>query len=106
MSETPLWKYEDYNDWSRQMAKDYSKQELERMLFGSSKDLTSATKSHLSAINKTTSMTSNSQRRAQSRNNVTMSYERKYAIENALEIYRYFPEMTKQEDSNITDNGI
>ncbi|KIL35837.1 hypothetical protein SD71_10590 [Cohnella kolymensis] len=92
----PLWKYEDYNDWSRMMAKNYTRSELEAMLYGTKSELTKATKTHLNAIRGTTSMHSNSQRRAQARNSVVGSYEKRYAIENALEIYRFYPERTKE----------
>lgn len=94
--EKTQWKYEDYNDWSRQLAKNYTKQELENMLYDVNKELSKATKSHLNAINKTTSMQSNSQARAQSRNSVSGAAGKKYAIEKALEIYRFYPENTKE----------
>lgn len=96
MEPTHQWKYEDYNDWSRLLAKNHTKEELETMIYGAKRSLTSATKTHLSAISKTSSMESNSQRRAQSRNNVSGSYEKKYAIENALEIHEYYPQYAKQ----------
>lgn len=94
--EQPLWKYEDYNDWSRLMARNYTKKELENMVYGTGKELSKASKSHLNAVQKSTSMQGNSQARAQSRNAMTGTYEKKYAIENALEIYQFYPEHTKQ----------
>jgi len=97
----PIWKYEDYNAWSRQMAKIHSVKELEDMLYGASTDLTKSTASHLKAVEKSTSMQSNSQRRAQARNVVSGNWEKKNAIENALEIHRFYPEQAKKEASLI-----
>lgn len=96
MNSEPQFKYEDYSPWSRQLAKGYSKDQLESMLYGSKKDLTKATQSHLNAINKSSSMQGNSQARAQSGNSVSGAYEKKNAIENALELYEYYPEFTKE----------
>jgi len=93
-TETPIWKYEDYNDWSRLLAKNHTLKELEAMLGKSSTELKKSTKSHLNAIEKSTSMQGNSQARAQSGNSVTGNYEKKYAVENAIEIYKYYPERT------------
>lgn len=92
----PLWKYEDYNNWARLLAKTKTKTELEKMAYGTNKQLKKATESHLRAIQRSTSMQSNSQARAQSRNSVSGSYDEKYAIENALEIYEHYPEHTKE----------
>ena len=45
---------------------------------------------------KSTSMQSNSQRRAQAGNLVAGLGERKMALENALEIHKYYPEKCKR----------
>ncbi len=78
------------------MAKNKTKKELEKMLPRTTKDLSRSTKSHLDNVTKSTSMGSNGQARAQSRNSMTGAYEKKYAIENALEIYQFYPEHTKE----------
>lgn len=90
------WEYEDYNDWSRLLAVNHTKEELENMLYGTRRELAKSKDSHLNAIKKTASMQGNSQRRAQSRNSVVGNYEKKYAIENALEIHENYPSKSKQ----------
>jgi hypothetical protein len=51
---------------------------------------------HLSAIEATTSMQSQSQRRAHARNNLTGNYEKKRAYNNAIELHKYYPERCKR----------
>ena len=94
-NEKPTWKYEEYNDWSRRLAQTGTKEELEKRLNKLNGEKDKLTQSHLNAIRKTTSMQSNSQRRAQTGNSVTAAYEERNALENALEIYKYYPEKTK-----------
>jgi hypothetical protein len=84
------FKITDYSTWSRQIAKTKSAIEIEKeikKLEGNRKKLS---QSHLNAIKKTTSMTSNSQRRAQSRAIMTGNYEKLQAYKNALEILNTF----------------
>ena len=90
-----VWKYDEYSDWSRQLAKDYTPEELTSMLHQTEYALKRAAKSHLSAIGRSVSMTGNSQHRAQSRNSVTGASARRTALKDALEIYQFYPEHTK-----------
>lgn len=90
------WKYEDYSNWSREMAKNYTRAELEKRLAKVDGQRGSLAASHLRAVEKTTSMTGNSQRRAQSRNAMVGNYEEYQAVKNALELYDFYPEKTKE----------
>ncbi len=94
--EEPQWPYEEYSAWSRQFAKNNTKSDLENRLAEVEKDLSKATASHLRAIDKSTSMQSNSQRRAQGRNVVSGLGDEKMALKNALEIHNFYPEKSKQ----------
>jgi len=92
----PQFKYEDYSEWSRQIAKTYTRKEIEKEANIANNNREQLSKNHLAAVEKSTSMSSNSQRRAQSRNAMTGNYERYNAYINALEIYDYYPEKTKE----------
>lgn len=96
ISKPYMWKYEDYSDWSRSIARNYTRDEIIREINKLEKGTGKITESHLSAIKKTTSMQSRSQARAQSGNVVIANYERKQAYKNALEIYDFYPEKTKE----------
>lgn len=76
----------DYPEFSIQLSRDYSIDELKKQLKKLEKEKVRLLESHSRSIDKTTSMTSNSQRRAQSRNAVTGNYERRKYIEWAIEI--------------------
>ena len=84
-----------YSDWMKRLALSHSKAELEKMLGKTQTSLEKSVKSHLSAIEATHSMTSNSGRRAKSRNSVAMDSETSGAIKGAIEIYELFPEKVK-----------
>ena len=92
------WKYEEYSEFSRQLAKNYTKKELEKQLAKIEKELQSATDSHLKAINRSISMQSQSQSRAMNRNRVSFAGQRKRDLQNALEIHEYYPEKVKHEE--------
>ena len=94
-----IWKYDDYSNWSKQLALNYTIKEIEKKLNVCNGLRDRLSKSHLAAIEKTHSNQSNSQRRAQSRNSMIGNYEEKSALENALEIYCYYPEKTKKLDN-------
>jgi DNA repair protein RadC/predicted ABC-type ATPase len=96
VEEQPLWKYEEYNDWARRLAQTSTKEGIESRLTQLNGKKGKLAQSHLNAINKTSSMQSNSQRRAQTGNSVRANYEERNALENALEIYKYYPEKTKE----------
>ena len=85
-----------YSDWSKQLAKNYTRRELEKRAGIASKESSKAARTHLRAIQATHSMTSMSQRRAQSGNAAAAAGEEKIAINSALEIYDLFPEHTKE----------
>lgn len=93
--EQPHWAYEDYSAWSRQLAKNYSRAELEREVSKCDGARATLSNSHLNAIRATTSMTSQSQRRAQSGNAVAGNYERLRAHQDALEIHEFYPQHAK-----------
>jgi len=90
-----IFPYESYNLWSRQLAETYTIKELEKELFKCMSNTEKYAQQHLAAIDATTSMTSQSQRRAHARNNVQGNYEKKCAYRNALEIHQYYPKMCK-----------
>lgn len=90
------WKYTDYSEWARSLAASCSRKEIQKMLSAAGADLTRSVQSHLRAIQKTGSMQGNSGARAMSRNCVEGAGEKKRACENALEIYRFYPERTKE----------
>ena len=100
------WKYEEYSDWSRRLAKDYTRAELEAKLGkteGARRDLA---ESHKRAVEATTSMTSQSQRRAQSRNTMAGNYEENQALKNALEIHDNYPENANSSDRKVVPPPI
>ena len=92
----PVWKYDEYSTWSRWLAKDFTRPELEKKLIRLGGELSKASASHLRAVNKTTSMSGNSQSRAHSRNVVAGLGEERMAIENALELHDFYPNQCKQ----------
>ena len=105
--EPPQWKYEEYSDWSRRLAKNYTRAELEAKLGKTEGAREGLANSHRRAVEKTTSMTSQSQRRAQSRNAMTGNYEENQALKNALEIHDNYPEKAKgkKEEARKTGTG-
>jgi hypothetical protein len=85
-----------YSAWSKQLAKNYTRAELEKRVGIASEAASKAARTHLRAIEATHSMTSQSQRRAQSGNVVRAAGEERMAVNGALEIYDLFPEHTKE----------
>ena len=85
-----------YSAWSKQLAKNYTRRELEKRVGIAAKAASKAAGTHLRAIQATHSMTSQSQRRAQSGNVVRAAGEERIAVSGALEIYDLFPEHTKE----------
>lgn len=76
----------DYPAHAMQLAENYSIEELESMLHEAEVVTDKYTEQHLRAIEATTSMQSNSQRRAQAGNQVIANYEKKQSYRWALEI--------------------
>lgn len=81
-----------YSDWSKRLAKLHTRAELERMLRETEAALQRATGAHHRAVAATTSMTSQSARRAHARNVVSGEGERRSALRGAIEIHDLFPE--------------
>lgn len=83
-----------YSDWSKCLAKTYTLEELRKHLskYESLSEKYSA--AHLRAIQKTSSMHSNSSYRAQTGNNLRANTERINAFLGAINIYEKFPEHT------------
>jgi hypothetical protein len=84
----------------------YTRRELEKRIGIASETASKAARSHLRAIQATHSMTSQSQRRAQSGNVVAAAGEEKIAIRGALEIYDLFPEWTKEAKPDDFGHGF
>lgn len=85
-----------YSSWMKGLAKNYPKQQLESMYEGKCKDVIHHARSHLRAIEATTSMLGQSARRAHARNNVAASGEYKIALSGAIEIHELFPEFAHE----------
>lgn len=84
-----------YSDWMKRLAKTYTKAEIEKRLGVAADAVAKAARTHLRAVQATHSMSSQSQRRAQSRNVVAASGEERIALSGALEIHELFPEHAK-----------
>lgn len=99
---TRKWHYMEYSDWSRQLAKTYTRKEIEKRLVKTRGELYQASATHLRAINRTSSMSSQSQARAHSRNNVAGTAAERSALEDAFVIHLFYPENAKSEPTNTT----
>lgn len=84
-----------YSPWSKMLAKNLTKAEIEKRAGFASKAAQKAAASHLRAIERTHSMTSNSQARAQSGNVCRAAGEERLALSGAWEIHNLFPEHAK-----------
>lgn len=91
----PQWNYIEYSKWSRDIAESCTREEIKKEIGVTDSKRKNLSSSHLSAIERSHSMNGNSQRRAQSRNSMVGNYEKHSAYKNALEIYCYYPEQTK-----------
>jgi phage FluMu gp28-like protein len=87
-----------YGDWPRQLARDLTRPAIERELGIASAAVSDASRRHLRAVQASTSMASQSSRRAHARNVVAATGERRSALRGALEIHYLFPEHAKQSD--------
>ncbi len=90
-----VFPYDSYSLWSRQLAETLTIKELQKVVDELDVLGNRYAKQHLSAIEATTSMQSQSQRRAQSRNNLTANYEKKRAYKDAIELHQYYPSKCK-----------
>lgn len=84
-----------YSDWAKLLAANYTAEELSTLLPINERAAKRAAYLHLRAIEKSTSMQSNSQARAQSRSYMAMLGDKVLAINGALEIHRLFPDKAK-----------
>ena len=84
-----------YSSWMKQLALNYTLAELERKLTDNRKRVGGEAASHLRAIEASGSMSSQSQRKAQSRNVLVATGDEMIALNGAIEIYELFPEHTK-----------
>ena len=91
-----VWPYEEYSQFSRQLARTYTRAELEKQAARLEGNRSRLNASHLRAIEATGSMTGQSQRRAQSRNAMTGNMEDLKFRQDALEIYDLYPGQTKE----------
>jgi hypothetical protein len=92
-----------YSDWAKLMARTYSVVELERMAGSASHDASRAARTHLQAIQRTSSMQSNSAARAHSRNVLAAAGETARTARAAIEIHELFPEFAKHAGSTGED---
>lgn len=93
-----------YSDWMKRLAKTCTLEDLEIQLNGRKSEANKASQAHLRAIEASTSMSSNSSRRAHARNTVAAAGDAAIALRGAIEIYELFPEHTKQETPNDKHN--
>lgn len=102
VTELPKFPYETYSKWARDLAAYYTEEELQREISGCNKKSPKYQKQHLDAVKATTSMQSNSQRRAHSGNNLRANYERLVAHQHAIDLHKYYPEKCKQPENPPT----
>lgn len=91
-----MWAYEDYSEWSRQLAHGCTVAELTKRMKKAERSLEKSREAHLRAVMRTSSMTSQSQSRAQSRTSMVGSYEEAKALRDALEMREKFPDKFKE----------
>ena len=84
-----------YSAYAKQLAAQFTAAELTAKLYGANAEGKRASASHLRAIDKTSSMTSNSAARAHGRNVAAASGDYALALCAALEIHELFPERAK-----------
>ena len=92
LSPVGQWAYDEYSEWSRLLAKNYSLGQLRARLAQVEHATEKAKGAHLRSIQNTTSMAGQSQRRAHSRNAMVGSYEESCALRDAIAIQESFPE--------------
>ena len=85
-----------YSNWMKDLAKRHTKEQLENLYGTTANQAAKDASSHLRAIESSTSMTSQSARRAHTRNVVAASSDYKYALSGAIEIHELFPEFAHE----------
>jgi hypothetical protein len=84
-----------YSSWMKSLATQFTRDELENKRYVVKREALKAGASHLRAIESSTSMTSNSARRAHARNVVAAAGDYAIALDGAIEIHDLFPEHAK-----------
>lgn len=84
-----------YTPWMKQLAAHLSRSEIEKRLGVATFEGRKAARRHLAAIEATSSMHSQSQRRAQTGNVTRAAGEEAIALRGAIEIHELFPEHAK-----------
>ena len=90
-----IFKYEEYSSWSRMLAKQHTVDELNKMLWISNKKSNNYKKEHENAVKKENRKVACSQRLAQSAVKLTSNWDKINAIENAIELHKFYPEHCK-----------
>ena len=90
------FRFEEYSSFARQIAEGRTWDEIRDEVVELEGNRESLSNSHLKSIERTTSMQSNSQARAHSRNSMTANYERLEAYKDAIELYVFYPERCKE----------
>jgi len=85
-----------YTPWMKQLARTYSRDQLELRLGKNRAEAPKAGESHLRAIGASSSMRGQSMRRAHARNIVTAVGDEAIALRGAIEIHELFPEEALQ----------
>jgi hypothetical protein len=93
---TAQWEYVEYSTYSRKLAQDYTRSKLQSDVNKMEAERQKLAESHFAAIKATSSMQSNSARRAHTGNSFRGNYEKLCAYIDALEIYDYYPQHTKE----------
>ena len=87
-----------YSSWMKTLAKSNTMPELESKLYGAKYEANKSSQTHLRAIDRTHSMSSNSQARAHARNITAAAGDYAIALCGAIEIHNLFPEHAKRGD--------
>lgn len=95
-NDPPIFLYNEYSYWSRRLALTCELSDLKNQLNKEEGLTDKYSKQHRTAIESSGSMSSNSQRRAHSGNNVSLNYQKIRALKDAIEIYAHYPKNTKQ----------
>lgn len=90
-----LFPYDDYTDFQKRLANEHHIKELIQDFKKHNGDRSLLSSQHLEVVSQTSSMTSKSQARAHSRNNMTSNYQKCQDYKSALELCIYFPKKTK-----------
>jgi hypothetical protein len=99
------WLYSEYPSISRHIAKKCSLNDILKNIERHQSNRQILALSHLKAIERSSSMASNSAARAHARNSVTGNYAKLKEHKDALEIYLFYPEETLDADQNKNSLG-